>query len=266
MKRLLLLVFTLLLVGGAGGAKADENPSPDQNQPVQSPTKVQPDLVVNVGDLIALGPLTPGKLREVCAIVGFTPKVKPLMRGIFCYPSTKKGTPARNGYINIFLSWGKLSAPGGGRWTGTKKIDPWHRGGWPSVARPEGRGWTVWIPREERAIWQDFPTSEWPSQPVFTKDQLAGKITGELSGEQADGFGQGFYLHAQRLEVRCYYVWMLPGNVDLQWPDKRRGVAYCASGNRRLKPPYEYVLDFAEPWGGQESWTSRYDPTCKCDQ
>ncbi len=267
MKRLLLIVSILLLVGGAGGAMADENPPPAKTT-AQASAPSLPDLQVNAGDLVALGPLTPGKLREVCAIVGFTPAVKPPMIGIFCYPSTKRGTPARNGYINIFLSWGKLTAPGDGRWTGAKKIDPW-RGDLKfilSSRRSSNKGWTFWPPPEALPLWEKYPVSTWP-QPVFSKSQLAGQITKVVSGDPTQGFaaGQQIGLGADGplRTISCGYVLLIPGAVG-GWPDRRRGEAICSAGNLGLKWPYPYQLYFSEPWGDSEVWADRYDPTCGC--
>ncbi len=276
MKRLFLLVSILLLVGGAGRAMAEENPP---EEPKQELPAVGLDIQAEVGDLVAIGPLVPGKLREVCAIVGFTPKVKPEMTGVFCYPSGKKGTPARNGYINIYLAWGKLIAPGGGRWTGANKIGPWTNGGWEAVADPHGRGWTTWMPQEEWDLWQKkgFPLSQWP-QPVFTKAQLKGQITKTIYGDPADdpsarpvsseiwftmGFITGMKLggfDGYGRPDRTINCWLRDGKFALVVDGQKRQEAWCG-GDLSRAPPYPYLIQFWEPWGPKEVRPVRNKPS-----
>lgn len=259
MKRLFLLVSILLLVGGAGGAGAEENP-PATEMPL-----VGLDIQSEVGDLIALGPLVPGKLREVCAIVGFTPKVKPEMTGVFCYPTGKKGAPARNGYINIYLAWGKLAASGGGRWTGANKLGPWQSK--IDFSDPRQKGWTFWVPEAAWPLWEKYPgNGAWP-QPVFTKAQLQGRITKTIYGTPEDdpgahivgkelGFTEGFatgmklggfngYGEPRRL-ITCGF---LAGRFALQVGTAKRALAMCGAPHADIP---HYVLRFWEPWGFQD--------------
>ncbi len=259
MKRLLLMVVALLLVGGAGAAFGDA-PSPEPQPPTTTPTTTtptattptttgptpvvlpwRPPLQLKPGDMVRLGGTTAMCAATSARTIAGNPKNKKSVKSVlgeplyvlYCFSATPRGTPVLNGTSIFIRGIGKEMAAG---------------------VMPEGFGKKFWF----------FPSKNWKDPAGYLDDpygltnaQKQGRVTGVI--DEAQGFA-GFKVKGST--ISCSW-----GLSDFYGNGHPVSLVRCYGGtNEAWKARNSFDVYFMGPWSRENVivWESGVDPSCNC--